>query len=88
MGFEDDPKDEVESYPCNECIVGNIIFNKDIGYWECDSCDWCASNTVPCKWCGDLTDATGIKECASCWELRHRIELNPKLAERMLKELK
>lgn len=39
MGFEDDPKDEIESYPCT-CNYGDITFNPDTGCWECDSCDF------------------------------------------------
>ena len=32
--------------------------------------------TVECKWCGEQTDATALKECAGCWELRSRMERN------------
>jgi len=30
--------------------------------------------TVPCKWCGEETTATAIRECSGCWELRSRLE--------------
>ena len=41
-GFEDIPEDKKEAYPC-EC-GGNIVMNEKYGYWECDSCDWSATN--------------------------------------------
>ncbi len=41
-----------------------------------------------CKWCGQKTDFTGTKECNRCWELRHRIETDMKLAEEILNHFK
>ncbi len=39
---------------------------------------------VPCESCGEETDATALKECARCWELRVRIEGQPELARTIL----
>ncbi len=36
MGFEDDPKDEIESYPCD--CGGEITEGPD--GWFCDNCNW------------------------------------------------
>jgi ribosomal protein L37AE/L43A len=44
MGFEDDPKDEIQSFPCDFCESGNVAFNKDTGCWECDNCDFAVNN--------------------------------------------
>jgi len=42
---------------------------------------------MKCIWCGsEIKDYHG-KECDSCWELRQRIEANPALAERMIRDL-
>lgn len=38
---------------------------------------------VDCKWCGNLTVNKGTKECDRCWELRHRIEMDPELANKI-----
>ena len=43
MGFEDDPKDEIQSFPCDNCSNGNVTFNNDTGCWECDSCNFAAN---------------------------------------------
>ncbi len=44
--------------------------------------------TVPCKWCGTPTPMTGTtEECNAHWELRSRIEHEPKMAVKMLREL-
>ena len=40
--------------------------------------------TCKCKWCGAITDNTGTEMCDRCWELYHRIEMNPSLVEKML----
>jgi len=40
-----------------------------------------------CKWCGIDTTNIGTNECDGCWELRHRIEMYPDLAKKMMKEL-
>lgn len=42
---------------------------------------------VRCRWCETPTASLGTRECDRCWELRHRIEQDPALAERMLHEL-
>lgn len=36
MGFEDDPKDDSEEYPCD--CGGSISQDPVTGKWECDSC--------------------------------------------------
>ena len=41
-----------------------------------------------CKWCGQKTNFTGTKECNRCWELRHRIETDVELAEKILNHFK
>jgi len=41
-----------------------------------------------CKWCGNETQMTISKECNKCWELRHRIQIDVKLSERILKAIK
>ena len=35
--FDSDPKDDIESYPC-EC--GGDITKNDKDEWECNKCDW------------------------------------------------
>lgn len=40
--------------------------------------------TISCKWCGMQTHMLGTKECNRCWELRSRVERDPKLATEML----
>lgn len=42
--------------------------------------------TVACKWCGESTVMTGTRQCDRCWELSNRIEANPELAQRMLRD--
>jgi hypothetical protein len=44
--------------------------------------------TVPCKWCGKPTPMLGTKECNYHWELRTKLQIDPVMARRMLKELK
>jgi hypothetical protein len=44
--------------------------------------------TYKCKWCGKDTSYLGTKECDNCWEMRHRIDSSPELAEKMLKAAK
>jgi hypothetical protein len=44
--------------------------------------------TCKCKWCGVDTTSLGTKECDNCWEMRHRIDNYPELAEKMLKAAK
>ena len=41
-----------------------------------------------CDWCGQKADFPGTKECNRCWELRHRIETDMKLAVIMLNHFK
>lgn len=43
--------------------------------------------TIPCKWCGKPTTYLGTKMCNRCYELSDRIERDPELAKRMIKEL-
>lgn len=43
--------------------------------------------TVPCIWCGKPTMMTATKQCDNHWELSHRIQYEPEMAARMLKEL-
>ena len=39
MAFEDDPKDEIESYPCD--CGGEISKDPNQGgVWQCNKCDW------------------------------------------------
>jgi hypothetical protein len=40
--------------------------------------------TVPCELCGTTTFSIGTKRCDRCWELERRIEVDPKLAARIL----
>jgi hypothetical protein len=42
------------------------------------------TDTVPCKWCEEQTPMTGTKQCDRCWELSHRIEADPDLAQKMI----
>jgi hypothetical protein len=42
--------------------------------------------TVPCKICGASTTFTGTELCNRCWELKSRIEMNPKLARKILED--
>lgn len=44
-------------------------------------------NSIPCKWCGDQTTSLGTGECDRCWELRHRIEKDKELAEKMINKI-
>lgn len=39
MAPEEIPEDKYEGYPCD--CGGEITKNED-GYWECDTCDFCA----------------------------------------------
>ena len=40
-----------------------------------------------CKWCNKLTQEASASECDGCWEIRHRVESNPKLAIKIMKGL-
>lgn len=40
--------------------------------------------TVPCELCGTQTDYTATKRCERCWELEHRVEADPDLANLVL----
>lgn len=42
---------------------------------------------MKCKWCGDQTPYLETQECDSCWELRHRIELQPILAAEIFRSV-
>ena len=39
MGFDEDPKDEIESYPCIYCDAGKVEYDDEKKQWECDSCE-------------------------------------------------
>ena len=39
MGFDEILEDKTESHLCQECGEGNVAYQKDSGYWECDVCD-------------------------------------------------
>jgi len=41
---------------------------------------------MKCKWCD--TEITEGNECDNCWEMRHRMENDIALAEKILKALK
>jgi len=41
---------------------------------------------MKCKWCE--TDIREGSECDGCWEMRHRVEMDLMLAEKMVKALK
>lgn len=43
MPFDEDPQDEIESYPCD--CSGTITFNAQDGIWECDSCTFTSNGT-------------------------------------------
>lgn len=38
MPFDQDPREEIESYPYYHGCDGNITFNSSSGIWECDTC--------------------------------------------------
>ena len=40
--------------------------------------------TVPCGLCGQPTTYLGTKRCNRCWELEHRIQMEPELARKIL----
>jgi len=37
MTLDEDPKDEVESYPC---VCGGTIVKNEFDVWECDTCGY------------------------------------------------
>lgn len=39
MGFEDNPRDEIESYPCPDDCGGEVTKSEN-HIWSCDNCDW------------------------------------------------
>lgn len=47
---------------------------------KCECCKECGNlactciQTVPCKWCGDMTRSTGTRECDGCHEVASRLE--------------
>jgi hypothetical protein len=43
-------------------------------------------NKIKCKWCGGEIELPDAIECNHCWELRHRIELTPKLAKKIIRQ--
>jgi len=49
---------------------------------------WNFSQTPGLSRCGQKTNFTGTKECNRCWELRHRIETDVELAEKILNHFK
>lgn len=46
------------------------------------------SEVCECQWCGQETYFIGTRACNRCWELSHRIEMDIKLAEKMLQTFK
>lgn len=40
MAFDDIPEDREESYPCD---CGGSIAKDKSGVWQCDKCDWTAT---------------------------------------------
>jgi ribosomal protein L37AE/L43A len=42
--FDDIPEDYQESFPCPECVEGNVTKN-DLGMWECDICSFAADTS-------------------------------------------
>lgn len=45
-------------------------------------------DALKCKWCSAEIEGRGATECDRCWELRHRIEMDMALAERITESLK
>jgi ribosomal protein L37AE/L43A len=43
--FDQDPREEKESYKCDYCS-GNITLNKNSNDWECDGCEFVAPNNI------------------------------------------
>lgn len=45
--FDDDPGDEQASFPCPACWdhSGGIAKQNEYGAWECDTCEWRATDT-------------------------------------------
>lgn len=37
MAFDEDPREDVQSFPCD---CGGNIAQDDDKSWHCDSCDW------------------------------------------------
>lgn len=48
---------------------------------------WWEGELVPCKWCGQATTAHMLKECANCWEIRTRAEVNPEVARKIIESI-
>lgn len=42
------------------------------------------ADTVPCKVCGQPTRSKGTQLCDRCWELEHRIRMDPEIARKLL----
>ncbi len=42
---------------------------------------------IACKLCGKPTEYSGTKLCDRCWELEHRIYMDPELAIKILKDM-
>ncbi len=40
MAYDEDPKEHKQSFQCSKCDKGNVTFNHDTGYWECDNCEF------------------------------------------------
>ncbi len=57
MGFEDDPKDEVQSYPCD---CGGEITENDYG--KCPAC----GNEAADKYCPNCDTKMSTWECDRC----------------------
>ncbi len=43
--------------------------------------------TMPCKWCNSPTRMFGTQMCDRCWELEHRIKMDPELSRKMLEKI-
>ena len=74
----------------NYCIMVHNYQSPGSEYYTIDhlkernKTEYTEPETCKCKWCDTITDNTGTEMCDKCWELYHRIEMNPKLAEKML----
>lgn len=44
--------------------------------------------TVPCSLCNNPTHMPASKLCGRCWELKNRIERDPDIARKILKDIK
>lgn len=73
---------------CLENNIDYVLTNSDSFGLRVERREGKEVKIVPCKWCSNPTNMLGTKMCNGCWELDHRIRMDPLIAERIVKYYK